>query len=80
MALLTVRPADPSHASSLGDPTKMVELAVIPRTRTAASGESMQNVHMPVHEQGIVNRRQPGGNPRGRIISLVHSSEEIGQL
>jgi Protein of unknown function DUF58 len=79
LALLTVRPADPDHGSTDCDPDTAVELAVIPRTLSAASG-IVQNVHMPLHEHGIVNRRQPGGNPLGRVISLVHGSEDIAQL
>ena len=64
-ALLTIRPAEVTQAGDIQDPDLAVELAVIPRTHSAAGVSVIQDVHMPMHEGGISNRRQ-GGKSSGR--------------
>jgi hypothetical protein len=83
-ALITVRPAKQFDAEA--DPIKdrslayKVELAVIPRTLDLNTGaKPTSEVHMPVHELGIVNRRV-GGSPTGRVISTIERVEEIARL
>jgi hypothetical protein len=94
-ALLTVRPALVSNSNRAGadlgrdydeeddehldEEIYSVELAVIPRTHSAATGV-IQNVHMPLHEQGGQNRRQGAGNPLGRVIAVIHDYEDIHLL
>lgn len=77
-ALLTVRPA----GSAGEDKPKLsdaVELAVIPRTWEAASG-AVEEVHMPVHDQGIVNRRSARGKSSGRVLSTIEHLDQVTTL
>jgi uncharacterized protein (DUF58 family) len=78
-ALLTIRPAEPTLANDLHDPEVAVELAVIPRTHSAAGVSIIQDVHMPMHEGGISNRRQ-GGKSSGRVLSVIESFEDFIKL
>jgi hypothetical protein len=88
-ALMSVRPsglfdpsADPNEDESL---LYKVELAVIPRTHDAGPAETPAaptpgpDVHMPVHELGIVNRRT-GKKSTGRVISQIERIEDIARL
>jgi hypothetical protein len=83
-ALMTVRPAkqfdpaaDPEQDDSL---LYKVELAVIPRIHEMVKQtQPSREVHMPVHELGIVNRRV-GGSSTGRVISTIQQIEEVAHL
>jgi uncharacterized protein (DUF58 family) len=77
-ALITVRPAEPSQIHAVDDPDTAVELAVIPRTHSAANAQ-IQEVHMPMHEGGIANRRT-GGRSSGRVIAVMQNIEDFGKL
>jgi hypothetical protein len=78
-ALLTIRPAESSLSHVVDDPDLAVELAVIPRTHSAATGAVIQDVHMPMHEGGISNRRQ-GGKSSGRVLAVLQDFEEFVKL
>ncbi|HEY9757498.1 MAG TPA: DUF58 domain-containing protein [Oculatellaceae cyanobacterium] len=78
-ALITIRPAEPSINHVVDDPDLAVELAVIPRTHSAAGGTVIQDVHMPMHEGGIANRRQ-GGKSSGRVLAVLQTFEEFVKL
>lgn len=83
-ALLNVRPvgqfdpaADPDRDESL---LYNVELAVIPRMHDIGGPEGETNeVHMPVHEMGIVNRRT-GKKSTGRVLSIFERIEDLASL
>jgi hypothetical protein len=81
---MTVRPAgqfDP-NANPQEDESLLykVELAVVPRSHDpGVSDEATPEVHMPVHELGIVNRRT-GRKSTGRVISTIERLEDIHQL
>jgi hypothetical protein len=84
MALMTVRPSKQFDlkAQDSDDQSLLynVELAVIPRSADMGSSKQpSMEVHMPVHELGIVNRRV-GGNPTGRVIATINQYEEIARL
>jgi hypothetical protein len=78
-ALLTIRPAEPTLVNDVLNPELAVELAVIPRTHHAAGASVIQDVHMPMHEGGISNRRQ-GGKSSGRVLSVIESFEDFVKL
>ncbi len=78
-ALLTIRPAEPTLTNDVQDSEVAVELAVIPRTHNAAGAAVIQDVHMPMHEGGIANRRQ-GGKSSGRVLSIIESHEDFVKL
>ncbi len=78
-ALITIRPAEPSLAHDVENPDLAVELAVIPRTHSAAGGAVIQDVHMPMHEGGQANRRQ-GGKSSGRVLAVLQGFEDFTKL
>ncbi|HEY9778159.1 MAG TPA: DUF58 domain-containing protein [Planktothrix sp.] len=83
-ALMTIRPAglfdpaaDPEQDESL---LYKVELAVVPRSHDPGIlGQGSTEVHMPVHEFGIVNRRT-GKKSTGRVISTIETLGDVMRL
>lgn len=79
MALITVRPAKQFDFTATDDEKVLnysVEIAVVPRN---IGDKPNQEVHMPVHELGIANRRV-GGNPHGRVIGRIGELNEVVHL
>jgi hypothetical protein len=77
-ALLTVRPASESLENG-DDLTIAVELAVIPRTHSAAGAPIIHDVHMPIHEAGIANRRSEQVSS-GRTIAVITKFDDFVKL
>jgi hypothetical protein len=80
-ALMTIRPTTLAD----GETNRIVEtvdLAVIPRTWEAASQQEGQDLEakVPMHEQGMVNRRQGSGKSAGRVIVTIKSLSEVMHL
>lgn len=82
-ALLTIRPAAAFEPDKLRDDPSLyekVELAVIPRVHeNAPADQPIPEVHMPVHEFGIMNRRT-GRKISGRVLSVIEKLEDIQTL
>jgi hypothetical protein len=83
-ALMNVRPAgqfDPTADTSVDESLLYkVELAVVPRSHDpGTSDQPSPEVHMPVHEFGIVNRRT-GKKSTGRVIATIEKIEDIMRL
>jgi len=80
-ALMTIRPTTLADGET-NRVVETVDMAVIPRTWEAASQQEGQDVeaHVPMHELGMVNRRQGSGKSAGRVIVTIKSLAEVAHL